>query len=597
MSVEALAVAEIMRIVSRCTRLEPVLATQDRVPLTDGHIDVWSTGSNANRDWDGRVNVQVKGRTKKKNSAPNFRLKRDVLEAHLKNQGVLLLCVDVDQKKGKAVPSYAMLTPFKIQRILDALPEGQQTASVPLLKFPRSPGEVERIMRVALAGSRQNPFFHTDPRFFESVRHFTISTVDNLDFQSPMRLSLDETAFVVEVTTENGSRMAIDGDFEILPSDYMPQERDLHVSAGDVVYERFTVQRIAGDQTCVTLEDGLSIVFRLGEGRRAINVNIDYPSNFVARQRALGFMIGLADTGQIAIGDRTLTMEEPLAAETPGLGEMRDHLQFLESLRDLFDTLGVDGALVDLDDLTDEHFGNLRVLYDVFVKGAAPGNTTERPGRTFVSFGEWAVMLVVVQGDGADTWRYIDPFHPDSPQMFRWAAQNEQDKTIPVTAYDVVEVEHLPRVVNLRLDLIDAAYERIAQAETTAAVANQCMRDLLDCVDAGGPRREEFLRGAERLNEWIIRHDGETAVHLLNRWQIAWRNEALTNADRMKIRGLKRESVRSEGEMAVQQELACALLLEERHEVEYLTGRLTKGQRTAMEGWPIWELYRKLALD
>jgi hypothetical protein len=595
MSVEALAVAEVTRIVSRCERLEPVLATQDRVPLTDGHIDVWSTGSKANRDWDGRVNVQVKGRSKKKRSAPNFRLNREVLEAHLKNQGVLLLCVDVDQKKGKGVPLYAILTPFKIQRILDTLPDGQQTASVPLLKFPRSPVGVEKIVRVALAGSHQNPFFHTDPRLFESVRHFTISTVDELDLQAPTRLSLDETVFVVEATTENGSRIAIDGDFEILPRDYVPQERDLQVSAGKVVYERFTVQRTAGDQTCVTLEDGLSIVIREGEGHQAISVNIESPSNFAARLRALEFMIGLADTGKIAIGGRALTMDGPVVEQTPELVEMREHLVFLRRLRDLFGALGVDGALVDVDDLTDEHLENLRVLYDVFVNGATPGNTSGRPGRMLVSFGKWAVMLVVVRGEAADRWRYINPFDTDSPQMFRWAAQDEQNRTIPVTAYDVVEAEHLSKIVNLRLDLIDTAYERIAQAETTTAIANQCMRDLLDCVDAGGPRREEFLRGAERLNEWIIRQDGEVAAHLLNRWQIAWRKGTLTDADRIEIRKLKRDSVRSEGEMAVHQELACALLLEDGPEVEYLTGGLAEEQRSAMESWPIWELYRKIA--
>ncbi|ACQ78365.1 hypothetical protein Bcav_0100 [Beutenbergia cavernae DSM 12333] len=594
MSTETAAVAEIMRILSRCPHLEGVLASHDRVPLTDGHIDVYSSLSRANKDWLGRVNVQIKGRASRKGTAASFSLKREVLEAHLRNAGVLLLCVDVDQKRAKATPRYAALVPFEIRRILASAPEKQKSVAIPLRKLPRLPGAVERIVEVIRVGARQNPFATTDPRLFESIKHITISTAEEVDFNVPTRLRPGEGAFAVEVTTENGSQVPLDGEFEILPEDYVARERDVRVVAGNAAFDSFVVQRISSDQTCVALGEGLSIVIHEGGEGRGVDINITCPSNFVARKRAVEFMVGIFDNGEIALGDRTLTLGEVPASKGPDIEEIRGHLAFLCRLQEVFDKFQFDGALIDLEGMTERDIEHLDVLYRVFVEGVAPCNTSGESGRMLVNFGPWAVMLVAVRGHEPGTWRFIDPFDPASPQMLRWAAQNDRDVTIPVTAYDIVEPEHLPKVLNLRLDLIDAAYERIAHSESTVTIANQCVRDLLNCADSGGARQEEFLHGAARLNDWIIRRDGERDVHRLNQWQIAWRRHGLTDVDRTEIRRMKRASANSQDEMAVHQELACALLLGDREESEFLANQLTTAQRDVMEGWPIWELRRHL---
>ncbi|MFF2832346.1 hypothetical protein ACFVSK_11345 [Cellulosimicrobium cellulans] len=599
MSTETAAAAELMRVMSRCPHLEPVFATHDRVPLTDGHIDIYSSKNKSNKTWLGRVDVQIKGRTstkkkkKKSGRSSSYSLKREVLEAHQKKGGVLLLCVDLDLNRDKHISHYAALTPYEIRRILASIPEGQGSVAIPLAKLPRLTESLERLVNVVFVGTRQNPFAHTDPRLFETVKHFTLSTVEDIDLKAPMTFRQGESVFAVEVTTEDGSRVPLDGDFEILPHDYMPRVKDVQVTAGDALFERFTVQRMAPDELVIKLGSGLSLSIYHNGPRKAL-INVTEQSNFAARKRDLEFMIGVAESGEIRFGDDAFNLDPVPSDQRPRVDAMREHLAFLRRTQRLFDKFGVDSTLIEFDDLDDLAFRNLRALYNIFIEGARPEHSSGETGRTLVNFGPWAVMVVVVRDGNGDSWRYIDPFDLSSPQMFRWAAQDEREVTVPVTAYDIVEAEYLPKVLNLRLESIDTAYEAIAQADSTPMVANQCVRDLLSCSDAGGPRSEEFLRGAERLNEWIIRRDGEEETHLLNRWQIAWRTDSLTDTDLVRIREIKRASAQSADEMAIHRELACALLLRDRDESVFLTDRLTADQRTVIETWPIWELYRQL---
>ncbi|GED08002.1 hypothetical protein [Cellulosimicrobium cellulans] len=593
MSTETRAVGDMMSLFSRCLLLDPVFATHDKVLLTDGHIEIYSSGEWSKETWRGRVNAQVKGRKGKKKPTLSFSLERIVLEAHMGNNGLLLLCVDYHPSNGKGRPLYAALTPFTIRRVLEGIPAGQKSVAVRLTKLPRDPADLERIVEVVHRGSRQNPFARTDPSLFETVTSMVVATVEHVDFTVPTHLRIGESAFAIEVTTKDGSQVPLDGDFDIVPGDYVERTVELQVVAGRAVFESFTVQRTAPDQTLIKLDDSLSMVLREDPGRQVATFNFTYPSNFAARKRALEFIVGIADSGQISFGDRAVSIGRRDSATPLDLDDMRQHLAYLRRMQELFDRLAINCALIDMDTLTDQHIQSLNVLHSVFINGVAAGNPDGTPGRVLVNIGPWAVMLVVAQGEEG-AWQYIDPFNPDSPRMFRWVAQDEREVTIPVTAYDVVEAEHLPRVLNLRLEAIDSAYESIADAERTTAVANQCMRDLLDRFDAGGPRRDEFLRGADRLNEWIIRHDGAGDAHMINRWQIAWRRGDLASAERSKIRAMKRTSAQSDDEMSVQRELACALLLEEREEAQFLSSQLPDDARAMMQEWPIWKLYRQL---
>ena len=591
MSTETEAVAEITKIMNRCPHLEAVFDTFDRVPLTDGHIDLYASGRRATTDYRDRIPVQIKGRSRARKPPMSFSLGTAALRAHQNNGGVLLFVVDIDLRGERNEPKYAILTPFEIRRILENASEDQKTISIALSKLPRLPGAVERIVEVAIAGKRQNPRQRTDMRIFETMKKITLFTVEETTYREPTSLTPGDTVFAMEITTESGDRVPVDGGIEVVPQDYVPHDRRIRISSGAAVFERATVQRLTHDTSRITWEGGLSLDLGETPANPELTLTVEFSNNFAARKRAIEFLVGLVDSDELHIGDHVLRHHGLSMEKVTETEELRDHLAFLGRLDELFIALSVDGALVDLGGLTDEHYAQLRGLYDIFVRGESAGNSGNQPGRMFIGFGTWGVLILALEGDEPGTWRFIDPFNPSSAQMLRWRDELET-LTIPITAYDMIAADVLPQILNMRLDLITDAYERIANAPDAVGLANQRVRDLLLCVDADpdSPRRNDFLDAAQRLNEWIIEHDEDIDPHLLNRWQIAWRQGGISDADRLEIRALRHRAARASDTRSSQRELAASLLLGEHEEVDFLSEQMADDALAEMRSWPIWML-------
>jgi len=148
----------------------------------------------------------------------------------------------------------------------------------------------------------------------------------------------------------------------------------------------------------------------------------------------------------------------------------------------------------------------------------------------------------------------------------------------------------LPTILNLRLDRILEAYEPIADSDRTMDLANQRVLALVLAADSTEERNEEFLRAAGALNEWVIEHEGETPVHLINRWQIIHRATGLSPEHLNAIRAMKRQVGRRSATMAEEIELSCAILLGDAEEVDYLLGELAEDKLATIRTWPIWNL-------
>ena len=365
-----------------------------------------------------------------------------------------------------------MLTPFTIEHYLQKMQE-QKTIALRLSKLPHLPGQIERIVELALKGKLQRPSLGVDPSLFEQMRAITVFASTDLDLDVPVRLAPGETDFALEIRTSGGASIPVGGTLEIWPSDYVEHKTELSIGAGSTTYEEVTVRRIDPGTVEVRLDDYTSLTVRDSPARRSCTVNLTAQSNFAARKRALEFVIALVDSHQIQLDGQPMQFDEMAddnAAKLPG---MRQHLESLRDLQRLLDLLAVDGGYVEMDELDDRHWENLRQLHRVLVQGLAPANPSGKSTRVLVELGRWAAMLLLIADDDApNTWRCVDPFDRESPQVFRWSADDDPGSSVPVTPYDTLEPEHLQRILNLRLASITDAYEAIVEFENTAGLAN-----------------------------------------------------------------------------------------------------------------------------
>ncbi|WP_419703007.1 hypothetical protein [Promicromonospora sp. NFX87] len=596
MDIETLAVNKISDMVAYCPRLRPFIDKNDKTPLTDGHIAAYSSPGGKNQDWLGRASVQVKGRTAPQNQRrpkATYRIDRTDLISYQRDGGVIYFVVSIDAKTGKRTPQYALLSPFKIAHLIKQAPEKQASISVPLKRFPDTPEDIEEIVILAIKAKNQLTSLVFDPVLFKDVQSIKVYTTAKLDLSTPLTLTLDETDFALEVTTSQGSSFQLSGEFEIIPSDYIANEVDATVRAGESTYDRVTTRRIDANTVEATLAGGLTLLFNRTQERQKFNVNMTPQGNYAERVKALEFFIGIADRGELEVNGRAIPLGDMADAEQSGqpVDEIREHLETLRKLGELFAHLDVEGALVDLDELDDEQTRTLLTVHRALVQGEELYNANGETGRSTVPLGSWALMLLVLPGSAPDHWRFVDPFNPETSRAFRIRAESDaQDPTV-ATAYDIIGKERLPKILNLRLGNVDRAYNEIAESDRTTGRANQFVLDLILAADSCTSRKDEFLQGARTLNEWIIRNEGEQEIHLINRWQIEWRERDLTPSELASIRELRRTVIKAQPERADEFELACVLLLKDKDEAEHLIGQMPEDKLRAMKEWPIWRLH------
>ncbi len=339
------------------------------------------------------------------------------------------------------------------------------------------------------------------------------------------------------------------------------------------------------------LDPGLSLSMTEADDQRLWSFAFSRDGSFADRVKAGQFIEGFLATGAIHFNEELTPLGVISDSSEADLDEVRRQLNLIHLMDELFQHLHIDGSLVDLDAVDDIQIRNIHTLHRALIVGEQISNPDGEVARGMFSIGRGSVMLIILEGDAPGKWRFVDPFDPQAPHLFRSSADDDDPtKAFPITAYDVLDTDDLPTVLNLRLDSIVKAYDAIIDAERTTNLANHQVLALLRAADSSERRRAEFLGAAESLNEWVIEHEGSLPIHLINRWQIRWRTVALSAADLDAIRELRRSIVRHGDPRAAELEVACALLLGDRSEADYLIGRMPEETLNEMKKWPIWKL-------
>lgn len=570
--------------------MKAFISMNDKTPLTDGHIDLYSALRQSNADWMGRVPVQVKGRTRQMSEGQPLThpIARSDLLAYQKDSGVLYFVVAVDPTSTTLTSHYALLSPFAIDFILRGVPASQQQVSVALKKLPSDPDSLERLLALALKTRDQNVSLGFDPILFERLESFTVHAASNLDFDAPVLLAPGASDFALVLNTTDGLSIPLGGELHIFPPDYLERNLNIQISSGEATYDTVAVRRVDKNAFEVRVSDGLMLSFRSQPGGMSTNVSLTLERTLAGRLKALTFFTALIDTQAITFDGKPSPVEVTQAGEDTWL---RQHLDSLRSLAELLDHLGVDTHLIEPDQIDENQARQLNVLHRAFVQGEEITDASATTSRVLQQVGQWHLLFLVSAGSAPDKWRAVDPFSLDGRQQFRWHASDEgPEESIPVTAYDIVDDDHLKTVLNMRLDAIVGAYEAISDFPSTFALANQRVLALISAADASEQRRDQLLDAAERLNDWLLAEQDDQSHHHINGWQIDARRHELSTLQRREIRKLKRHVSRSDADDAIQAEVACALLLEDAEEVEDLVSQLTEPQLQQMQKWPIWKL-------
>ncbi|WP_179012511.1 hypothetical protein [Paenarthrobacter ureafaciens] len=593
MNVEQLAVTQIVQMVSICSHLESYIDSNDKTLLTDGHIDVHSSEEqHSKKNFDGRVTVQVKGRTLADGSKPPrmFSISRTDLNGYLKTQGVLYFVVFVNPKTGKSVPTYALLNPFKIQHLIRTM-GSRDRVGVRIRNFPSEPSRIEDIVKLALQSTGENPGMGVDLGQLKDLSRITLYTDGSLNLDAPVRLSRDDYDFTLVFETAGGMSVSLDEELIITPPDYVGQETKLAVGTGDFAFHNPIKRRVDKDTIELELSSGLK--FQVSEAGHVPTGVVSLSMRKTLRERFndVGFYLTCIDTQVLRIDGVENRVE---IASGDGQQDLREHFDYLTTLISLCDHLGVDSSLVELEPLEGTRGQQLIGLHGLMIEGNEISTAHHETGRILQPMGAWSLQLLVAQDSDGGKWICHDFFHPELGQQFimSWEDESGERQINRVTPYEVIERQHLPFTLNLHLDNLVNAYENIYEYPDAPDHANATVLNLIRAADTVPVRKSEFLHAAFSLNSWLLSRQGRLPQHLINDWQIAARNGPLTQEQRLAVRSLKGQSSRQELEDPVFVEVACAILLGDEEETAYCLTRLDETQLAALQDWPIWDLHR-----
>ncbi|MCS6557451.1 DUF4365 domain-containing protein [Curtobacterium flaccumfaciens] len=592
-NIEQIAVSAVNMMVGRCPRLLGYIASNDKTPVTDGHIDLYATASKAKANIVGRLFLQVKGRsTPRPVNATKPTLKygvnRDDLKFFRKNGGGLYFYVPMRNDGTDPEVFYAILNPFKIQRVMGRKSDGRNV-SFEFKRLPTDPTEIERIIALAIKQAPQSHLPNAGGDIMATAKSITLHSLSGLDQSRPTEFRLDRDDFAVSVTTPEDLEVPLDIDITFFPADYTPRRLDITVRCGDAVFENPMGERVSETEFHIQCSDGLLVRLFEEDDKTGSKVDLSLAGNVRAQLQDVNFFAALAEGAPLVIGEEYSSIRTTRLTDIAGLHATQRALAGMVSLFDYFAL--EDAVLAELQFTLDQKRDLLR-LRDGLVLRKDIFATGDGAGRWDYSLGDLKVILLVTDGSAPAQKKISDPLDPANRSRLRLFGSDD-DGTVTeaswATVYESLSVEDFTSALNLHLDQIVAAYASLDNAPTRYKLASDTVLKMLSAADrCSNARRLHLLNGADALNDWVLESTDGDIVHRINRWQIRARYGELSGEERRDIVAARRAG--DFGTDALLIEACLAILLQDAVELDLILGDMATEKQSLLKGWPIWAL-------
>ncbi|MBT1683779.1 DUF4365 domain-containing protein [Curtobacterium flaccumfaciens] len=588
--IEQLGVIAVTSDASRCPRLKAYIGTNDKTPITDGHIDLYSNTGEKKDDIIGRVEIQVKGRSRQKPVKKNkptisYAVDRADIEYFRKNGGGIYFYVPMRPDGTGEEVFFAILNPFKIERELAAQPDAAKVS----FKFKRLAlgGSLEGIVGLAIHQQDQGRIKGVPDSVLDDAVAIMIHTLEGFSQDRSIELTLETSDYAVLAELPSGMIIPVDADLKVFPAHFAPHETNNVIVCGNVEFSRPWASRLeADDVVLLTCSEGLRI--RIREAKRTVSLSLTLAGGLRSQVRDVAFMLNAAHGMPITIDGRAGSggEEDPAAAE-----KLTATKHALEGFIELFDYFGLPDEVFNSLSFNLQEKRNLLTLRDAMARHEEIRlYNGEGFGRWDVSLGEEKIITMVLPGS-SDHMRYLlDPFDAANRDKFKMLGKTDgEDKYKEInwsTVYESLEVPDLVNALNLRIDQVVDAYESLEDNAVRYSLANNfALKLMMACDFTVEPRNEYLLSGAEALTNWLLDHAPEDPIHRINRWQILRRRGPLATAERQAILKLRRE-IASDDPSTL--EACIAILLEDADDLDLVLAELTDEERKELRRWPIW---------
>lgn len=593
-SIEEMAVHFFKGLFFKVGLLKTIFTEGDKTPLVDGSISIYQDGNKKNEDLVGTIPVQIKGTTRAISTrTPTFPLTKNDLEG-LKSHGVLLLVAALkpDEKNHKGY--YAHLFRFQIEDLFEDMKPGQKQKSIPLKELPHDPEELLRVCYQAKDIQEKS----TRPITISSEEFSNPQKISFTFYESPVsdiftrptrigpRLGKDDINAVIELTNVNGTKIPTNANILLSPKEYVYQPTGHFINSGEITFQDSQHRLLSESQLEIAVSPGLKLI--INRGNTECEVKLRIQDTLYDAYRDLEFLKSWSDSGVIYYDNQVLLKAKIPLKKIP---YFEDRYQVFSDLHKLFEILKINSRLIQIEDLTEETLEKLEGLVKIFVYKMKPSIQSDPKGLRYkVMIGDGHLHFIFTYDSDTDAWNCFSL--TAAPILLR-IPDNEISKANLITAYDLLAKDKtLRRTLNLHPENFIASYKEIldrtpdTEKQSFRNIATGTVVELITGADLNPLRRRELLSMAKELNEWLLSYEPENSIFLINQWQILHRNGLLTPELEKEVRALKRSLSNKD----IHREIACAILLGQVEETQYLMEQLPQ-EGHEIKSWPIYYLF------
>ena len=570
---------------AECDRVDTYIPCNDKEPLWDGHLYLFSSSEQKADQVYGRIPTQLKSSAKASSkNTYNFPVRVTALESYKRDGGLAFFYVLTENPIGSQI-FYCLLTPVVIKKYLRVPAKGGKI-SITLHQLPTDKNTVtEELFQFHFdckkqTSSSEKPIVEIQDYFGKSgKRQFTVFAKSPDPVDNVFKHMQSHPLYLYATDDDKNVTYAI-GDGPVTLKIGKNIEQNVSVN-GTPYFKGCTIFEDEGE-TIVKI--GNFFTFRSGnkDKQASLNFKLEKQSN-IKKIPYLSFCLDLIKHNKFSIGKLEIPCEG-LHADNELVERMKVELKILSQVRSLFSTMHIEGD-INLDELDTNALSNLEALYKGIVLNEPLDLKTGMEKNVRIEIGH--LVLYVMFEPMVDGRFLVRDFFMDDDVC---CLLTENDVTTKSSRFTLLSVDQYVEVSNFDYSRMIPSYEQfVGQDEKVAQQANLDMLRMILAYDKTGGKKTKLLDAAEVLNNWFIETNRfcDLPINELNRLQIIKRRRILSEDENNRVCEIL------EGGYPEDFKTACMLLLDNQPGAEYHYAKIPEDQKDFFRSLPIYHFWKQ----
>ena len=506
-NIEQIAINKVIDLVLKNNEfLSPHINFDDKIPLWDGSIYIYNKSSKTNSSFEGRIDVQVKGRVVKKFKDNNtYQFKIETLKNYQKEiKGTLLLIVDfINIDKYKIY--YCNLLPVDLYQILKEVKEGQKTISLKLKEINET--GVLNLKNVCI-NFYKNSIRQANKKIIEVSEFNNIEELNFEIFASPSEyVEYLETADVytyARLKNTNEEVATVKGEWK-----QFSKVKSNIVVNGKRFYSQYI---IIGKEQKELIVGPFKMELLNGK------IHIKLEGTPKQRIKDLEFIINVLKFQYIMFDNKKIDLPfNDIKMVNKSIDNYVKQLEYFKKIVKLFKFFNTEFD-IDYDQLNEVDLKNLHSLMNLF-DGTFPNNIKEFK-KYYIKINKYKFIFVLVFKE-----KKLYNFYSQEIIDNIFCVTIKDNKKIKTSIYANLIPEEYVNVSNFNEKILLKSFKNIELTDELLESINLLMLSFIKTYDQSSDRM--YLNIADKLNQ-IICKNRTSDIDLINSKQIKYRKNNLS---------------------------------------------------------------------